>query len=741
MSSEPPAETQSEPETEPEAARALSDLRFRALIHHSHDLVSIYDASGAFVYASPSHERVLGFTADELVGRNPLDFLHPDERDDVLKAFEHQIVGVAPPAPVEHRMRCKDGSWRYLEAVAMDLTDDPAVGGILVNTRDVTDRRHVELLAADQAHILERIARGAPLAETLDSVIAMMERWMPGGLGAIGVVDESEQSFRLIAAPNVPSECRAAVESYPLDPHDRPEYPFELVAERVGFDMRRPSTAETLDKHGFRTFWACRMMHADGVGRLGGVVFLRPDEVPPTDADRRMLDLAASVAAIAIERDRAQARLAHQASHDGLTGLPNREQLNERIRSAGRRPRRGGPDTALLFLDIDRFKVLNDSVGHAAGDRLLVELGARLQTALRPGDLVARFGGDEFVMVCEGIDGAAAAYELAGRVLEVVRRPFDVVGAELVVTASVGVAMVDDRPPDELLRDADTAMYWAKERGRARVELFDGRLRDRVVDRLNTERALRHAVDEGAFALHYQPVVALSSGKLRGFEALLRWPHPERGLLRPEEFLSVAEECGLMRPIDRWVRETVCRQAVRWREQQPEWGDFVMSVNLSAAELIDPRLGSSIERTISETGIEPRLLSFEITERLLFEDAAAAQKLFGKLRELGVLLALDDFGTGYSPLLHLKEFPIQAIKIDRAFVSGLGVDPFDDAIVAAVVGLARELDLFSVAEGVETEDQAERLRTAGCEYAQGHRFAPAMSVAEVEESLGGRTSL
>ena len=280
-----------------------SDQRFRALVHHSHDLVSIYDASGRFVYASPSHQRVIGYDTAELVGTSPLDYLHPDERDAVLQAFSEQITGAAPPAPVEHRMRCKDGSWRYLEAVAVDLTDDPAVGGVLVNTRDVTDRRRAELLAADQTRILEQIARNAPLRETLDAVIAMMERWMPGGLGAIGVVDESDESFRLIAAPSYPPACRAAIETYPVSAEAAPAYPqrvFAAVSVTTCADPRRTTSCA---RDGFETFWVGRMKHPDGETRLGGVIVLRPDSHPPTDADVRLLDLAAAVAAIAIERD------------------------------------------------------------------------------------------------------------------------------------------------------------------------------------------------------------------------------------------------------------------------------------------------------------------------------------------------------------------------------------------------------------------------------------------------------
>jgi diguanylate cyclase (GGDEF)-like protein len=435
------------------------------------------------------------------------------------------------------------------------------------------------------------------------------------------------------------------------------------------------------------------------------------------------------------EKKAVRERLAHQAVHDPLTGLPNRasflNRLDLALDEAGRQRRRVG----VLFLDLDHFKVINDSLGHEAGDQLLVTIAHRLRRILRPTDAVARFGGDEFTILCEDVADADAVMGLARRVLAEVSRPILLTEGEVFVTTSIGIALSghDAETPQTLVRDADTAMYRAKDAGRARADFFDERVRARTLEHLHTGNALHRALARGEFEVRYQPILDLETGRVVRFEALLRWNHPERGLLSPIEFIGLAEETGLIVPIGAWVLDTACAQAARWCEQTLDGTPLGISVNLSPRQLSEPSLPGEVERTLERSGLDPDLLWLEITETALMHDTESAASALRVLRGQGIHLAVDDFGTGYSSLTHLKGFPIEALKIDQSFVKGLGRDAEDTAIVTAVVSLAHALGLGATAEGVETPEQLASLRTLGCDHAQGHLFSEPQSAADLTE--------
>ncbi|HET7486922.1 MAG TPA: EAL domain-containing protein [Acidimicrobiales bacterium] len=420
---------------------------------------------------------------------------------------------------------------------------------------------------------------------------------------------------------------------------------------------------------------------------------------------------------------RAFAEAVHLANHDTLTGLPNRALVLDRLEHALARTSRGNGSVGVLFVDLDRFKVVNDTLGHSIGDEVLIRIGERLLAAVRPGDTVGRLAGDEFVVVCEDVEDVHLL-SIAERVAATIERPLSLYGRDAVITASIGVAQVSgDVRAEDLLRDADVAMYRAKERGRARIEVFDRTIRARLLERLETEQALRRAIQRDELRLHYQPIVSSADGRLLAVEALVRWEHPERGLVPPAEFIPVAEETGLILPIGRWVLKEACSQLGRWQQDDPSLCRLQMGVNLSARQFTDPDIVSDVAAALEHAGIAPGALSLEITESVLMEEAEATAETLRGLKDLGVCLSIDDFGTGYSSLSYLKRFPVDVLKIDRSFVDGLGVDPDDHAIVAAVVGLAHSLGLEVVGEGVETALQLDELRRLGCDAAQGYLIA------------------
>ncbi len=457
-----------------------------------------------------------------------------------------------------------------------------------------------------------------------------------------------------------------------------------------------------------------RFVHADGrpvwVSHSGSVV---------RDLTGEPLYLVCQIEDVTERRARGEL-IAHQAIHDPLTGLPNRLLFVDRLRRS-LATSDDADHLAVLFLDLDQFKVINDSLGHAAGDRLLVALADRLRTAIRPSDTVARFGGDEFTILCTGVPDETVACDLARRISNAVAKPIALSEGEVFVTASVGIALSGGEleTPETLLRNADAAMHRAKDQGRARTELFQSDAHDRAVRHLRTGNELHRALERGELRLHYQPIMNLENGSVSGFEALLRWEHPTRGLVQPDDFVGLAEETGLVVPIGSWVLEEATRRAAAWHLAG---SPLSISVNLSPRQLAEPTLVEDVARVLQETGIEPGALWLEITESTLMRDAEFAVSTLTALRSLGVHLAVDDFGTGYSSMSYLKRFPVEALKVDRTFVDGIGREPEDSAICTAVVTLAHALGLRAVAEGVETPEQLAELRTLGCELAQGFLF-------------------
>ncbi|MDQ3814660.1 MAG: EAL domain-containing protein [Armatimonadota bacterium] len=426
------------------------------------------------------------------------------------------------------------------------------------------------------------------------------------------------------------------------------------------------------------------------------------------------------------ERKQVEQQLVHDAFHDKLTGLANRALFMDRLGHSIARVKRYPKDSfAVLFIDLDRFKVINDSLGHMIGDQLLIAVARRLETCLRPNDTVARLGGDEFAILLGDIREVTDATTIADRIQKELALPFHLVGQQIFTSASIGIALSASGydQPEILLRDADTAMYRAKALGKACYAIFDTEMHAQAMRRMQLETDLRRALERQEFVLQYQPIIALDDNKIKGFEALVRWEHPQRGLILPQEFIPIAEETGLIVPLDHWVLREACHQMSLWQEQSGNTWPLTVSINLSRCHFAHPDFVEQIKEILHKSGIKPESLHLEITERALIEHADVAAVLLGQLRALGIRLSLDDFGTGYSSLNYLHRFPLAMLKVDGSLINRLGQADEDIEILRTIVALSSNLGIDVVAEGVETEEQLAQVRALRCEYAEGYVFS------------------
>jgi len=716
-----------------ERARAEDALRrseewAQALVQGGSDLVTVVDAQGNVLYVSPASESVLGYQPEELVGTNTFDHVHPDDVAEALSYFTDEIEGRGSPLPARLRVRHQDGRWLQLSVTTTNMLDLPAVGGVVINARDITARWEAEQLLAQQAQALEAVARGAPLDTTLYRVAQMLEERLTGAHCAVGVVGD-EGTILLRAAPTLDRHTVIALDEVRADSElgkaVRSSGRSLTVFRDLSHDTRWEPVLSRAPKLARYSCWSQLIIQPGSREVLGSLLIFHPDDRGPTAEEAELLDRLMYLSSIAIERRNFEAALEHQALHDALTDLPNRTLLLDRIAQALARGQRHHTQVAVLFVDLDRFKVINDSLGHSMGDELLKQVALRLRQPLRLGDTLGRLGGDEFLVVCERVEGEEGAVEIADRILTQMSAPFLLGDTEVFVSASVGIALSGDQPvsAEALVRNADMAMYRAKEQGRARNAVFEEDLALRAMERHELEQALRSALDEHQFELYYQPLIRLADGAVAGVEALVRWSRPGYGTIEPTAFIPVAEDTGLILPLGAWVVEEACRTAAAW-PALPDGTLLRMTVNLSARQLADPGLIDFIAGHISDHDLAPERLCFEITESVLVDDIDAAIGTVDKLKALGVLIAIDDFGTGYATLEYLRRFSMaDYLKIDRSFVEGVDRGSKETAIVAGAISLAKSLDFTVVAEGVQTEGQVAALRGLDCDLAQGFFFS------------------
>ncbi|MFW6192381.1 MAG: putative bifunctional diguanylate cyclase/phosphodiesterase, partial [Gemmatimonadota bacterium] len=663
----------------------LRERRQEALLGEISDVVTLLDEDGVILYESPSIRHVFGYEPDELVGRTGFDIVHPDDREELARTIAGDELSATGAATLQYRLRAASGDWRMVESTAV-LSDHPELGTVVV-TRDITGRIEAQekfraIFRTSPSPVI--FAREGRFVEVNDAFLELH------GLSEKDVVGRTPIELGLWVDPG------------------------EL--ERVRDDLLAGRTVRNRE---------VRLRDAEGE-KFHALLSASPVELA---GDRYEIGIVQDIQ----ERKRYERELEHQVLHDGLTGLPNRILFQDRLEHALERARRDDTEVAVLFLDVDRFKAVNDSLGHAAGDEVLRAVAGRLGDVLRGDDTVARLGGDEFAILLEHVRSSADIEAAAERISRAFEAPFRVDGNEFSLTASVGAARsgtVEGRS-EELVRLADAAMYRVKGPGSTRFHVYDPD-RDRgVTERLQREAALERAVRGGQITVHYQPVYDLATNEIVATEALVRWEHPERGLVPPGEFIPIAEDSGLIVPLGREVLRQSLRQAAAWVEAGLVEPDrFRMHVNLSAREYQEESLVRDLEAGVEEAGATLSLLTLEITETV----AVLELDRLEALRDRGLRVAIDDFGTGYSSLQYLLRLRADELKVDGSFIAALGREPREESLVKGILLIAREMGIEAVAEGIETEAQLEWLREVGCPRGQGYhlaRPAPADVIAEL----------
>jgi diguanylate cyclase (GGDEF)-like protein/PAS domain S-box-containing protein len=670
-------------------ARETSEGRFRALVQHASDIIVVTDSEGRLSYVSPAFARILGISPRQFGNRQADELLHPED----LARLRATAVGKDDAWRSEIRLQDADGGWHWFEATVSDHLGDPKVRGIVANLHDISERKATED-ALKAAHERFRSAfENAPIGMVMVDLEGSIIRANPALGSIVGRSPAALVGTSVLDLTHLDDRESTAGELRRL-----------IATGADGYQIEK------------------RYIHRDG-----GEVWVSVSVSCVRDEIENPLYLIAQVEDVT-ERRALRERLAYAAIHDPLTALPNRELFMDRLEMTLRRASRGRHQVAVMFLDLDRFKLINDSLGHDVGDRILCTVANRLSHVMRESDTLARFGGDEFTVLCGDVTDEGDALEVAQRLVKAMGEPLALPSGEIFVSLSVGIALSSDDSESgaELLRNADVAMYRAKERGPSRIEIYAADTEQSVVSRLRTSNELHRALERDELELHYQPVVDLQTERLVGMEALVRWRHPTRGLLLPYEFIALAEDSGLIVPLGAWVLNEACRQTAAWTALRTtaatDTGPLRISVNVSALQLAEPAFPGQVADAIEASGLDADQLWLEITESALMRDDDDAGLILRSLRGLGLHVEIDDFGTGYSSLSYLQRFPVETLKIDRSFVDDLDQRSENAAIVRAILGLGDSLGLSIVAEGVERPVQATRLQALGCQYAQGYLF-------------------
>jgi diguanylate cyclase (GGDEF)-like protein/PAS domain S-box-containing protein len=705
-------------------------VSLQTLIDCLHDNLWVKDVESRFVICNKVTATRMGFseTAD-MIGKNDLELL-PLEIAQKFFDDEQKIIRTGRPMiDLEEYLYDGAGGKSWLLTTKVPVRNARGdIFGVAGVSRDITDRRLSNLLRDGQAQILEMIAMSAPLEAILDALARLVESQLNGILCSVLLLDEEGRRLRHAAAPSLAPDYIKAIDGAEIGPsvgscgtaayRRQPVIVTDILADPLWADFR-----ELVRPYGYRSCWSTPILSDRGEALAVFAMYSRAVRAP-TSVESRLLEMAIHIAGIAIARRRAEERIQFMATHDELTGLPNRAQFGEQLAGALQAAAQRGAWLCVVYIDFDNFKYVNDSLGHGAGDSLLKTMAERMVAAVGPNDIVSRLGGDEFVvLLIDPPKDRPTIGAMLHRIRSAVVAPVELDGRSFRVTSSFGAAIypIDGGAAETLLANADAAMYGAKESGGDGLVFYVPEINANLRERLTLLEELRNANPSRDFVLHYQPQVDLRSGEVFAVEALIRWRHPRLGLAPPAKFIPIAEESGLIVPIGDWALREACRQNKTW--QDAGLPPIAVSVNVSARQFRENHIVAAVAEALAESGLEPKYLELELTESLVMRDVDRAIETMKELRALGVRLSIDDFGTGYSSLSALKRFPVERLKIDRSFIQDLPDDEDDRAVASAVISLCQKLNLRVIAEGVETEAQVAFLRENHCDELQGYHFS------------------